>query len=391
MNSLLQTFWLAIVLVLSLPSCSDKHLSSQEEVETVNKEWIGTNYYRWTDTSRPDELYEKGAYRDVLAQIWYPISSEANPNLQEMAPYFPFLPEVKPHLESWDQADFDLVNGIKTRGLLGTQIAHQTKKYPLIVLSPALGSHSSYYTQYAEQLVDEGYVVLGVNSKYESEYVINEAGHVTTSNHQYHDSLKSLKIPEQISADEYREARSNRLIVIAEDLIFAINELEKLNEGVYKGLLDVDNIGILGHSIGGCAAIDAARMDSRIKACVNLDGTPSTQALAEGMDQAFMFIEDLTDYRNHRGYKMQFDRREAFCKKVKAEAFRVLIGKTNHSSFYSSNIRFAESAAEKQEAERPVRISYTYLSAFFSRYLKNKPKNISPIISDSLEVFVFPK
>lgn len=83
MNSLLQTFWLAIVLVLALPSCSDKHLSSQGEVKSAHKDWIGTHYYRWTDTLRPDEIYEKGAYRDFLVQIGYPISSETNPTLQE--------------------------------------------------------------------------------------------------------------------------------------------------------------------------------------------------------------------------------------------------------------------------------------------------------------------
>lgn len=384
MNSLLQTFTLAFVLVLLLPSCVDKHL--QKSSYDPHPEKVGTRYFHWTDWDRPDEIYAKGEYRDVLAQMWYPISENTQDGF-ETAPYMPFLEEAKAHLTSWNGEDFQSVNEIQTLGLLNAPMLKTDKKYPLIIFAPALGGHSSYYTTYAERFAREGYVVLGINFKYESEYVLGEDKEFTVSNLQFHDSLKTLKIPEEITAEGYREAKAVRLRFISQDILFTIDQLAKDEE--LKALVDFENIGVIGHSIGGFAAIYAARADQRIKACINLDGTPPPEALQEGMDQALLFVEDLTDYRNHKGYKILFDRREGLCKKVNSEAYRVLIGNTNHSGFYSSNIRFAESEHEKAKAARPIDITYTYSSKFFDKFLRGKDEKIEAVISDSLEVFVF--
>ena len=384
MNSLLQTFCLAFVLVLLLPSCVDKHL--QKNSYDPHAEKVGSRYFTWTDRDRADEIYEKGEYRDVLAQLWYPIS-ENTPDGFEAAPYMPFLEEAKTHLSSWNEEDFLSVNDIQTLGLLNAPILKANKKYPLIVLAPALGAHSSYYTTYAERFAQNGYVVLGINFKYESEYVLGEDKKVTVSKLHFHDSLKTLKIPEQITTEGYREAKAVRLRFISQDLLFAIDQLAKDEE--LKAQIDFENIGVMGHSIGGFAAVYTARADKRIKACINLDGTPPPEALEEGMDQPLLFVEDLTDYRNHKGYKMLFNRREGLCEKVKSESYRVLIGNTNHAGFYSSNLRFAESEEEKAKAAYPLNITYSYSLKFFDKFLQGKDEKIEAMISDSLEVFVY--
>lgn len=384
MNSLLQTFTLAFVLVLLLPSCVDKHL--QESPYDSHPEKVGSRYYSWTDWNRADEIYEAGAYREVLVQLWYPTHDKLTKEFKE-APYMPFLEVAKPHLTSWSEEDFQLVNEIKTKGLLDAPILKAEKKYPLILFAPALGAHSSYYTTYAERFAQEGYIVMGVNVKYESEYVLGENKKVSVSNLQFHDSLKTLKIPEEITAEGYREAKAVRLRFVSQDLIFALNQLAKEEE--LEAIIDFDNIGVMGHSIGGFAAVYAARADQRIKACINLDGTPPPESLEEGMEQPLLFVEDLTDYKNHAGYKILFERREGLCKKVKSQAYRVLIGNTNHSGFYSSNIRFADNEEERKIASRPIEITYTYSAKFFDKFLKGKKETIEAMRSDSLEVFVF--
>ncbi|MGA9271209.1 MAG: hypothetical protein WBV45_11350, partial [Lutimonas sp.] len=59
----------------------------------------------------------------------------------------------------------------------------------------------------------------------------------------------------------------------AEDMIVALNQLESWNaEGPLKGKLDLDKIGVFGHSVGGGSAGNLAMKDRRIKAAVNLDG-----------------------------------------------------------------------------------------------------------------------
>ena len=56
-------------------------------------------------------------------------------------------------------------------------------------------------------------------------------------------------------------------------MIFTIDQLEKWNEeGSLKGKLDLDKIGVFGHSVGGGSAGNVAMKDARVKAAVNLDG-----------------------------------------------------------------------------------------------------------------------
>ena len=59
----------------------------------------------------------------------------------------------------------------------------------------------------------------------------------------------------------------------AEDMIITMDLLEKWNvEGSLKGKLDLDKIGVFGHSVGGGAVGNVAMKDDRVKAAVNLDG-----------------------------------------------------------------------------------------------------------------------
>ena len=49
--------------------------------------------------------------------------------------------------------------------------------------------------------------------------------------------------------------------------------LDKWNtEGLFIGKLDLDKIGVFGHSVGGGSAGNLAMKDNRVKAAVNLDG-----------------------------------------------------------------------------------------------------------------------
>ncbi|MEM6805436.1 MAG: dienelactone hydrolase family protein, partial [Bacteroidota bacterium] len=337
MKALIQlptSIFLALIL---FPACAENQ-PKQSSLQAQPK-YVGTQYFCWTDYNRADELYEAGAFREVMAQIWYPIADSIRGGF-ERAPYLPFLEKVRPLLSSWNEEDFDQLENIHTLGLIKAPILEKEEKYPLLIFCPSLGAHSSYYTSYAERFAQEGYVVLGINSKYESEYVLGESGKVTISNLAFHDSLKELSIPDQISVEDYRKAKAKRLGVIVGDVLFALHKLEDIP--YFKKQIDFKNIGSMGHSIGGFAAVDAARRDARIKAVVNIDGTPSPEAFSNGIEQPFLFIEDLTDYIHHPGHQKVFKRREDFCKKGKSATYRVLIGETNHTRFYSSNLRFAD-------------------------------------------------
>lgn len=329
-----------------------------------------------------------GGKRHLLLQCWYPI--EDYPLSAERADYLPFFEVIQKEAKGLSEEDIEAVSMIKTRSLAGVRIKTQKDGFPILLFSPALGSHTSSYTYLAEELVAAGYVVIGINHQYESEYVLDPVGRYIPANLSFHDSLKLIPIPEQITADEYRAAKGTRQQVLAEDIAFALAELKKLNPSTFSNQLDFSRMGAWGHSIGGAAVTDAARNDSQIKAVANLDGTPSTDALENGINVPYMYLEDLTDYRRHPGYKMQFERRDAFCRKTGGVAYRILFADTDHSSFYDYGYQLEPNTPFGLAQKQNLDDFEHYLEYFFDRHLLAERTSIQAQQSDSLEIFVYP-
>jgi hypothetical protein len=69
--------------------------------------------------------------------------------------------------------------------------------------------------------------------------------------------------PEKVLAQQIEERVA--------DLLLVLEQLATLNESL-EGRLDLDRIGVMGHSNGGIAAVEACRQDARFRACLNLVG-----------------------------------------------------------------------------------------------------------------------
>jgi predicted dienelactone hydrolase len=73
-----------------------------------------------------------------------------------------------------------------------------------------------------------------------------------------------------------------------------MNQLEKLNSadpsGRFVGKLDLQAIGVFGHSFGGASAAQTCRLDNRCKAGADLDGTLYGDVIQVGLKQPFIFL-----------------------------------------------------------------------------------------------------
>ena len=81
---------------------------------------------------------------------------------------------------------------------------------------------------------------------------------------------------------------------------FALDQLERLNasdlSGRFFGRLNMQRVGVFGHSLGGATALQFCHDDTRCKAGIDLDGAPLGTVITEGVTQHFMFL--LSDHRN---------------------------------------------------------------------------------------------
>jgi len=286
----MRTLWLVLPCLLmiacSAPSESDvvEQVDSTRTTAAHGLYAVGTTYFTWTDTTRIDPSY--GGYRLINVQVWYPADSMDQFLSQPSAAYYTDVKDVWAQLPGWLAADSALVDTVSTLSRVNVPVSEHLNKYPLLICSPGLGSNIATYSFYAERLARKGYIVAGVNHLYESEFIINEQRQVIPANLTFHDSLKALDIPDQISADDYRAAKEPRQQMLGEDLSFCLNRMLKTLTAI-SSVIDTARIGAWGHSIGGAAAVSAAQNDRRFKAVVNLDGTPPSSALEAGIDAPF--------------------------------------------------------------------------------------------------------
>ena len=230
---------------------------------------IGTQVYFWTDSSR-GEVYttDPTDYRELMVQIWYP--AEGGENYQR-APHVTFPKK-------------SISSIAKTAGLPasfgnhGTQLVSnsvfglspiQSEKFPLILFSHGDGGLLTQNTSQVEELVSNGYIVIACNHTYNASITFDKDGNPIPYK-------QNVSWNEQ--AQYHKKYYTNLLINYRyQDLDFLLQTLKQnnLNDGSvnpFKNNIDFENVGAMGHSMGGGTTYIAMLKNNEVKAGVALDG-----------------------------------------------------------------------------------------------------------------------
>ncbi len=101
-------------------------------------------------------------------------------------------------------------------------------------------------------------------------------------------------LPDGVPDAEYNANGARLQDVYEGDILFVLDELERLNrDSAFAGKLDLTRVGLFGHSTGGGAMIQACQSDSRCQAGFAMDAWVeplSAEQLAQGVSQPFLFI-----------------------------------------------------------------------------------------------------
>lgn len=241
---------------------------------------IGTQTFHFTDENRKELFSEKEqGKRELMVQLWYPAQSptgtkeafipDGQKMIHEIAKGFGIPGMVVNYLQY-----------IPSHSYEGASISSSRPTYPLIILNHGYGSSRAYHTSQAENLASQGFIVASIGHTYSTLATFFPDGKTAQMNTD----------EELIGETEYRDWVGG---VWTEDISFTINQLEKMNAGLipsmFQGKIDMENIGVFGHSFGGAAAYDSS-YDSRIKAGIDLDGSLYRYHHKEGPAKPFMFI-----------------------------------------------------------------------------------------------------
>ncbi|MFJ9695547.1 alpha/beta hydrolase family protein [Kitasatospora sp. NPDC101183] len=233
---------------------------------------VGTTSVHLVDRDREDP-WKPGRSRELMISFWYPTGRHAIG--EDRAPYM--TPDAAAHFGSAgsvvqsnigfepDRTDWA---GVRTHARADAP-ALPGRARPVVLYSAGLGDPRTWGTGLVEDLASRGYVVVTVDHTWEASEVSLPNGELATS-----------VMPGLFAAPDLDAGALLRKMIATrvDDTRFVLDELPHLKYSrtqLPPGLgaaMDLDRIGMVGHSGGGSTALQAMHDDPRIAAAVNMDG-----------------------------------------------------------------------------------------------------------------------
>ncbi|GAB7189062.1 esterase [Kitasatospora sp. Ki12] len=232
---------------------------------------VGTTSLQLTDDRR-DDPWKPGQHRKLAISFWYPTTRPATGN--DRAPYM--LPAAAGHFGSAGsvgQGDYGFEPGrtdwagIRTHARADAP-ARPGGKRPVVLYSAGFGDPRTWGTGLVEDLASRGYVVVTVDHTYDASEVAFPDGDLATSVFPELMAQPGLDIGALLRKTLQTRVDDTRFVL---DRLAGLRHDDQLPAGLAASL-DLDRIGMVGHSGGGSTALQTMHDDPRLKAGVNLDG-----------------------------------------------------------------------------------------------------------------------
>ncbi len=332
---------------------------------------VGTTITQWTDPDRgEDATPDPGDRRTVVAQLWYPARKTDGPGAQYMGRTEREAGVVAGGLAAYlgvPAFALDELPRAHSHAVFDAPVADDGERYPVVLFSPGLGGVRTQNTAWAEELASRGYVVAALDHPYDSAIVTLADGRAVRTR---------LKATGDRAEDERRAATWST--IRAADLSFALTRLERI-EGPLSGRLDTGRAAVTGHSIGGSAALQAARQDPRFAAVIDLDGYPHDPAPRPFRQPVLALTHDVRP-GEQPNYLPRLSQVLALST---ARAYRLTVPGSAHLTFTDAPLYLPPlpSLAGSLGRTGALRVTAGATTAFLDATLRGKPGDLSKTLS----------
>jgi predicted dienelactone hydrolase len=340
---------------------------------------VGRTMFTWVSDAETDELAPSlGAKREVVAWIWYPAASSTSAAPAEYlpAPWRAALAQGSGTLMS-QYLTRDLAQ-VRSHSSVDPDVSPELHAYPVVILRAGGGALTTDFTTLAEDLASHGYCVVGFDAPYRTFVVVLQDGRVV--------SRPPANDPENLAADQANHLINRLLLLWTSDTKFVVSQLEKLNAGEpagkFTGRLDLQRLGMFGHSFGGAQALQFCHDDPRCKAGIDIDGAPHGSVIQEGLKQPFMFLlsDHSRDLADPASKQILADFQSIHNRLPNGRLFVTIRG-ANHFSFSDQMLVKSQYVIgamhmlgiSRLESRRGLAITADYVHSFFDVYLKDVP------------------
>lgn len=332
---------------------------------------VGTVTVHLVDEARPEIYSEDPAdRRQIMVQIWYP----GQPGQQRRpAPYIEDVDIAGPAIaRRLDLPPFLLDHSalVKTDATVEAPVAGGGP-YPLVIFSHGLRGIRGQNTVLMQELASHGYVVAAIDHTYGSVLTTFPDGRIV-----FYD--EEAVFPHDMS---FVEAGARLVGVWAEDVIFVSEQIAAWNAGsnhLLSGQVNVRRLGMLGHSTGGAAALEACASLAACGAALGLDPwiePVSERIVAGGFDRPLLLMAapEWLGAENRRRGTLLFENRNA-------GGYLLTVAGTEHFNFTDipllSPLTSLMGLSGPIDGRRGLTIINRYSVAFFDQALKEQPSSL---------------
>lgn len=337
---------------------------------------VGTRIYEFTDPSRSELYSGREEARRFMIQVWYPADLKSS---DQRAPWMAnaeiFAPAIATYIDL--PAYFlDHLALVQIPAYKNADVAQTESTFPVILFSHGWNGFNAQNTAQALELASHGFVVVGVQHTYGAVVTVFEDGSVAPNN--------PNALPERGDDPNYEQVARILADQWAGDMGYTLDQLAGMasdSGNPFFERLDLDRIGVYGHSTGGGAAIQFCGSDPRCKAVLGMDPfmrPVSAEVIAEGVTQPsfFMFSQGWADDTDSKSNGL-FNQ---FLPNLKDNLGVISIDGTKHYDF--SDIPLLSPIAPQLGLKGPLNggrvteIVDAYLIDFFELTLKNSPSGL---------------
>jgi len=255
------------------------------------------------------------------------------------------------------------------------------------LFSHGFGGYRGQNLSQMEELASRGYIVVAIDHTFCASAVEFPGGRIVRFAPEFQKNDPKADRSEQ-------DKRFDELARLwAADAAFVIDELEKFNGAsgdAFAGRLDLDKIGMFGHSFGGATSGQMCLQDPRVKCGINMGGRPYGDSRVQGVKRPFMVLTAVrgpadpmllaTAGLTQETYKEMIDAMMAefdLILHAAPEGYLAKFTRMDHYNFTDFPYIADLSPVKKMvigdiEADRGGKMIMDYVVAFFGKYLQGK-------------------
>ncbi|WP_378180578.1 alpha/beta hydrolase family protein [Aquimarina sp. SS2-1] len=329
--------------------------------------------------------------RELMVKMWYPtdkISEEKREPYVDQANRLGFINKYS--MGILPSFTINYLDRIKTN--VYQEAAISNGAFPVLIFSPGYGSISTGYYAMLTEIASHGYIVANVSHTYESLGTSFPDGTMKFFDYeyQYQEEVSSIEhimaiknaFSDSISFDNghkiIREASKDYFVTHiverwSKDLISVIDQLKSMNtDAFFKDHIDLDRIGVFGHSRGGGAAGQTALKDDRIKVAANIDGIQWGEMMDATFQKPFLLLS--SDWpEEHENINAH-----TYINKSTDYFYEGKLLTSGHSNFMDIPLMIPMRSLAGTGSIDPklgLKITNEVLLAFFNKHLKSKTNN----------------